>query len=105
MTSAELACLDGRVMPAAEAAIPVTDDGLVRGDGVFEVIRVYDGQPFALTEHLDRLERSAANLRLGDEVPRAELESEIPDLVARTGWRVIDGAVPVVRTRRGRRLV
>jgi branched-chain amino acid aminotransferase len=31
----DLASLDGRVMPAGEATIPVTDDGLVRGDGVF----------------------------------------------------------------------
>ena len=46
-------------MPAAEAMIPATDEGLLRGDGVFEVIRVYDGQPFALEDHLARLERSA----------------------------------------------
>src|SRR5215212_6004495 len=105
MTSAELACLDGRVMPAAEATIPVTDEGLVRGDGAFEVIRVYDGQPFALTEHLDRLERSAANLRLGDDVPRAELETEIRDLVDRTWERPFDGAVRVMLTRGGRRIV
>ena len=105
MTAAELACLDGRVMPAVEATIPVTDDGLVRGDGVFEVIRVYDGQPFALAEHLDRLERSAANLRLEPEVPRAELEAEIPDLVERTGGRAFDGAVRVMLTRGGRRIV
>src|SRR5437763_12255894 len=105
MTAAELACLDGRVMPAAEAAIAVTDDGLVRGDGVFEVIRVYDGQPFALAEHLDRLERSAANLRLGYDVPRGELEAEIPDLVERTGGRAFDGVVRVMLTRGGRRIV
>ena len=51
-------------MPAAEATIPATDEGLLRGDGVFEVIRVYDGQPFALEDHFVRLERSATNLRL-----------------------------------------
>ena len=38
------------------------------------------GGPFALADHLDRLERSAANLRL-DGVPRRELESEIPELL------------------------
>src|SRR3954449_1659313 len=77
----EHAGLDGRTLPSAEASIPVTDDGLLRGDGVFEVIRVYHGRPFALAEHFDRLERSAANLRLGYEVPRAQLEAEIPALV------------------------
>ena len=59
-----LASVDGEIMPVAEATIPVTDEGLIRGDGVFEVIRVYDGTPFALEEHLARLERSAHNLRL-----------------------------------------
>ena len=51
-------------MPAAEATIPVTDEGLIRGDGAFEVIRVYDGMPFAFDAHLARLQRTGANLRL-----------------------------------------
>jgi hypothetical protein len=46
-TTSELASVDGSVMPVREATIPVTDDGLLRGDGAFEVIRVYDGQPSA----------------------------------------------------------
>ena len=57
-------------MPSHEATIPATDEGLLRGDGAFEVIRVYDGRPFAVPDHLDRIERSAANLRL-DDVPRS----------------------------------
>ena len=55
MATAHLACLDGVVGPAADATISVTDEGLLRGDGVFEVIRLYDGRPFALDEHLERL--------------------------------------------------
>jgi branched-chain amino acid aminotransferase len=76
----------------------------LRGDGVFEVIRVYDGRPFALTDHLDRLERSAANLRL-DGVPRSELESEIPALLEERGGAGFDGMVRIVLTRGGHRLV
>src|SRR5918994_7605925 len=103
-TTAELACVDGSFMPSHEATIPATDEGLLRGDGVFEVVRVYDGSPFALTDHLDRIERSAANLRL-DDVPRAELESEIPELLDQRGGAQFDGCLRIVLTRGGRRLL
>jgi branched-chain amino acid aminotransferase len=100
----ELGSLDGRIAPSAEITIPATDEGLLRGDGVFEVIRVYDGTAFALVDHLDRLERSAANLRL-PEVFRAELEGEIPALLEARGGSEFDGALRVVVTRGGRRLL
>lgn len=47
-------------------AISVIDHGLTVGDGVFEAIKVVDGQPFALGLHLERLGRSAAGLGLGE---------------------------------------
>ena len=53
----DLACLDGAVTPASEAMIPVVDEGFLRGDGAFEVVRVYNGTPFVLDEHLDRWRR------------------------------------------------
>ena len=59
-----VASLDGDIMPVGEVMIPATDEGLIRGDGVFEVIRVYDGLPYAFDAHLARMNRSAANLRL-----------------------------------------
>jgi len=45
-------------------ALGVTDHGFTVGDGVFEAIKVVDGQPFALTRHLERLARSAQGLGL-----------------------------------------
>ena len=42
------------------------DHGLTVGDGVFEVLKVVDGRPFALTPHLERLARSARGLGLPD---------------------------------------
>ena len=101
----ELACLDGAVTPAADAVVPVTDDGFLRGDGVFEVVRVYDGRPFALDRHLDRLEHSAANLRLGYEVPRERIEEEAPSLIEKRGGSAFDGALRIVLTRGRRRLL
>ncbi len=101
--SGELACLDGVIRPADETFVPATDEGLLRGDGAFEVIRVYLGRPFALGEHLDRLERSSDNLRLGA-VPRAQLEEEVPRLLEARGGD-FDGCLRVVLTRGGRRLL
>ena len=101
---AELGSLDGRIAPAEETFIPATDEGLLRGDGAFEVIRVYDGGAFALADHLDRLERSAASLRL-PEVPRPELEREIAELLEARGGPAFDGGLRVVLTRGGRRLL
>jgi branched-subunit amino acid aminotransferase/4-amino-4-deoxychorismate lyase len=103
-TTAELACLDGEIRPALDTFIPATDEGLLRGDGAFEVIRVYDGKPFALDEHLDRIERSSDNLRLG-QVPRAELEAEAPELLHARGGPAFDGCLRIVLTRGGRRLL
>ena len=76
MASAELACLDGTVGPAVETAIPVTEEGFLRGDGAFEVVRVYRGRPYALAEHLDRMAGSASALRLDGSFPRAEYQRE-----------------------------
>lgn len=45
-------------------AVAVDDHGFTVGDGVFEAVKVVQGQPFALTRHLDRLGRSAAGLGL-----------------------------------------
>src|SRR5436305_6546790 len=101
----DLASLDGQVMPAGEATIPVTDDGLLRGDGIFEVVRVYDGRPYALAAHLERLEHSAGNLRLGYPVPRDELESEAVELLEARGGSEFDGVIRIVLTAGGRRLV
>jgi branched-chain amino acid aminotransferase len=105
VATAELGCLDGEIRPAAETFVPATDEGLLRGDGVFEVVRVYDGRPFALSDHLDRMERSAANLALGWEVPRAELEAEAPELLDARGGSEFDGLLRIVLTRGGRRLL
>jgi branched-chain amino acid aminotransferase len=56
---------------AGAPAIPVTDHGFTVGDGVFEAVKVVDGQPFALSRHLERLARSARGLGL----PEPDLEA------------------------------
>ncbi len=96
----ELASVDGRVTATAEAVVPLKDDGLYRGDGAFEVIRLYAGKPFALSDHLDRLGRSAAAIEL--EFDRGALETEIDALLSELGDA--DGQLRLIVTRGGRRL-
>jgi len=96
----ELASVDGQVTPTAEAAVPMKDDGLYRGDGAFEVIRLYEGRPFALADHVDRLERSSAAIRL--EFDREALEREIDALLTEAGGP--DGQLRLIVTRGGRRI-
>lgn len=56
--------VDGALSEEGEARISPFDHGLLTGDGVFETLRVYGGQPFAWTRHLERLSRSAAGMGL-----------------------------------------
>ena len=101
MAAKELASVDGRISAITEATIPLPDDGVYRGDGVFEVIRLYRGSPFALREHLDRLERSAAAIELS--VERPLIERELETLLAEFG--ADDAQLRIVITRGGRRIL
>jgi branched-chain amino acid aminotransferase len=96
----ELASVDGEIGPTAGAAIGLKDDGLYRGDGAFEVIRLYGGKPFALPDHLDRLGRSGAAIEL--EFDRGALEAEIDALLAAAG--PVEGQLRLIVTRGGRRI-
>jgi branched-chain amino acid aminotransferase len=98
---ADLVCLDGRLVEAADAMIPVTDRGLLRGDGVFEAVRLYAGVAYGLDAHMERMQRSAAGLRLP--LDTAALREDVAKLIdARPG---LDVLVRIVLTRGGHRIV
>jgi D-alanine transaminase len=59
-----LACLNGVILPADEAMVPITDRGFVFADSVYEVCRVYQGRCWLENDHLNRLQRSLAAVRL-----------------------------------------
>jgi branched-chain amino acid aminotransferase len=96
-----LGILDGTVLPADQVQIPATDEGLLRGDGVFEVMRLYDGRPFAVDDHLQRMERSARNLLLPIDVEA--VRADIAALLE-AGRPTGDGVLRVLVTRGGRRI-
>lgn len=95
-----LCSIDGEIGPLAEGRISITDDGFLRGDGAFEVLRLYDGKPFALTDHMDRLARSADGVFL--EWDRAAFEEEIESLLASNEEK--NNILRLVITRGGRRI-
>ena len=61
--------LDGRFVREREAAVSPLDRGFQFGDGLFETIRMERGRPLYLKRHLDRLERSLADLRISVQSP------------------------------------
>ena len=60
----ELAYVNGAYMPLAEATISVEDRGFQFADGVYEVIATYGGMPYAVSEHMQRLQQSLEALQI-----------------------------------------
>ena len=58
------AYVNGTIGPVDTAAIPVLDHGFMYGEGVYEVLRTYNGEPFLYDQHVARLRRSAAAIHL-----------------------------------------
>jgi branched-chain amino acid aminotransferase len=96
-----LASVDGTIGPAEQARIPVTDEGLTRGDGAFEVMRLYGGRPYGLEDHLARLARSCAGIRLDADL--GAVRGELAALLEAAG--PVEGLVRIVLTRGGRRIM
>jgi len=71
--------LNGRLVPRAEAVVSVFDAGFVLGDGVWEGIRVHNGHPAFLDQHLDRLWEGAAAIALDIGLNRTELTGRLYD--------------------------
>jgi D-alanine transaminase len=62
--------LNGAYTPLNEAKVSVLDRGFIFGDGVYEVLSAYDGKVFRFAQHMDRLDRSLAALRIANPLSR-----------------------------------
>ena len=93
-----LAWIDGDVVPLDRARLPLHDEGVVRGDGGFETVGVWDGRPFRFDDHLERLQASlrAIGLPAADE---ERLRAAAARLLALRGGR--DGALRLYVTAGG----
>jgi D-alanine transaminase len=78
--------LNGEFVPLEEARVPVLDRGFIFGDGIYEVVPVYGGVPFRWREHLARLKRSLARVRIDDPFDDARWSALVEQVIARHPW-------------------
>ena len=77
--------------------IDIEDRGYQFGDGIYEVVRIYNGKPFRLDEHLDRFERSASEIHLVLPLSKSETKLKITQLIEMNN--LLDGIVYFQATR------
>lgn len=88
--------LNGEFLRLEDARVPVEDRGYNFGDGIYEVVKFFSGQPFLLDRHMARLVRSAAEM----EIPLPDLDglvAAMQELVRRND--VPEGGVYIQITR------
>lgn len=82
-TTSPVVYLNGLFMPRREATIDIEDRGFIFADGVYEVIRYYDGRAYRMAEHAQRLARSLAAIDINAHDIPAQLAAISDELVAR----------------------
>jgi D-alanine transaminase len=92
-----IAWLNGAFVPAAEARVSPFDRAFLFGDAVYEVLPVYAGRVFRLDQHLDRLDRSLAGIRMAPAHDRATWRRILGGLVAQNGGGDMSLYVQVTR--------
>ncbi len=98
--------LNGDILSLQEARIGIDDIGVLRGYGVFDFLRVYNGEPFLFKEHMERLRNSASLLGLSVPYPEEDIKETIYSLIEKnqkkdanvrivlTGGKAISGIDP-----------
>ena len=97
--------LNGRIVPAESATVPITDRGLLFGDGIYEVTRAAGGEFIELARHVRRLTRNLRELSI--QVPEARvaelvegsrtlIQENVPEGDGLVYWQVTRGVAPRV---------
>ncbi|NBQ74565.1 MAG: D-amino-acid transaminase [Acetobacteraceae bacterium] len=92
-----IAYVNGRYLPQPEAAVNIEDRGYQFGDGIYEVVHLYDGRFIDEDLHLARLERSLREIALPMPMPRASLRLVLREVARRN--RVTEGLLYMQVTR------
>ncbi|MFF7058838.1 D-amino acid aminotransferase [Achromobacter spanius] len=90
--------LNGEFLRVDEAKVSVLDRGFIFGDGIYEVVPVYQGKAFRMAEHLNRLDRSLAALRITPPLDRTGWVDLIEQLLSRTN---LDTCIVYLQVTRG----
>src|SRR5712671_6476932 len=77
--------VNGRVFDQEHAVISVFDHGFLYGEGVYETLRTYNGQPFLFERHMRRLRRSADMLALSVPMTNAEIDTRFRETMRAAG--------------------
>ncbi|MDQ0245418.1 D-alanine transaminase [Bacillus fengqiuensis] len=93
----EIAYYGGAFIDIDEKVIPIQERGHQFGDGVYEVIRVYNGKPFMMEEHLDRLEMSAKEILLNMPLTREELKTITAEGLQKSGIKEAEIYIQITR--------
>ncbi|MEJ7670719.1 MAG: D-amino acid aminotransferase [Casimicrobiaceae bacterium] len=86
LDSDQIVYLNGEFMPLTDAKISVLDRGFIYGDGVYELVPVYAGQPFRMPHHLQRLQRSLDGIGLANPYGAKRWEALLGDLIGKNPW-------------------
>ena len=86
LDSDQIVYLNGEFMPLPDAKISVLDRGFIYGDGVYELVPVYAGEPFRMPHHLKRLQRSLDGIGLANPHGGERWEALLRDLIGKHPW-------------------
>lgn len=95
--SEQVIYLDGKFVSKEEAKVSVYDHGFLYGDGIFEGIRIYNGNIFKCKEHLDRLYDSAKSIMLNMPLSYEEMQEALVETIRRNEMK--DGYIRLVVSR------
>ena len=89
--------LNGEILFLEEARVAINDRGALYGDGLFETLRIYEGQPFLLESHLKRMQEGARTLGMNMPFSPTEVERAVNGIIARN--EVKEGSLRITLTR------
>ncbi|MDP4085911.1 MAG: D-amino-acid transaminase [Bacillota bacterium] len=82
------AILNGEIIERSNAMVDVEDRGYQFGDGVYEVIRVYNGKMFTVEEHLNRFERSSKNIGITLPFAKEQVKEQLENLIKKNNLQL-----------------